>query len=210
MAPKRISTIIFFRLSLLGAISLLIFLTLLALTAWQMTKEVHVTAQFFPTTQNSPTLREFSQLNTISPLEISGKDKEQIEEMLVRYYLEMRYTQIPDEGEMYFRWGVGGPVFFLSLPSLYYDFVDGDAEKKVDGLPDLIRTIDIKSVEHKGNIFIVTFVLYEHLPTGQVQSQQRNVILEYTYAKSRRISSANFTNPYGLIFIRTEEKIMQN
>ena len=211
MAPKRISTIVFFRLSLFGAVFLLVILVLLSLTAWQMTKELHVVAQFFPTTQNSPTLREFSQLNTISPLEISGKDKDQIQEMLVRYYLEMRYTQIPDPNEMYFRWGVGGPVFYLSLPSLYYEFAKG-LETRVESLPeDLIKTIDIKTVEHKGNVFIVNFDLYEHsLATGQIQLQHRNAILEYTYAPSRRLSLPNFTNPYGLIFIRIEEKIVRS
>lgn len=207
MAPKRISTIIFFRLSLFGAVFLLVLLVLLTLTAWQMTKELHVAAQFFPTTQNSPTLREFSQLNTISPLEISGKDKEQIEEMLVRYYLEMRYTQIPDKREMYFRWGKGGPIFYLSTPSLYYEFAKN---LKIETLPDLIRTIDIKDVVHKGNLFIITFALYEHLPTGQVQVQYRNVVLEYSYASRRRMFLPYFTNPYGLVFIRVEEKIIQN
>ena len=208
MASKRISTLVFFRLSLLGAVFLLVLLTLLALTAWQMTKELHVVAQFFPTTKNSPTLSEFSQLSTISPLEISGKYKDQIEEMLVRYYLEMRYTQIPDRGEMYFRWGVGGPVFYLSIPSVYYNFA-GNLENKVEGLPNLIRTIDIKSVKHRGNIFDVTFALYEHLPTGQIQVQYRNVVLEYSYASSRKIFSPVFTNPNGLIFVRVDEKVVQ-
>lgn len=210
MAQKKISSVLFFRVSLVCAVFSLMLLLLLSLTAWQMSKKLHVVAQFFPTTKNSATLGEFSQLNTLSPLDISGeKDREQIEEMLARYYLEMRYTQIPDGYEMAHRWGIGGPVFLLSTPSLYNKFAK-NLESRLDSLPEIVRTIDIEDVKHKGGLFEIRFYVYENLSTGQVRGQYKMALLKYDYVPVRRIRSPYFSNPYGLVFTNIEENVIQN
>ena len=69
MDLKKVGSVIFFRLTFVICLLLmgsLVFLTFVAL--WGQ-EELHVVAQFFPTTPDSPTLREFNQLTTLSPIE---------------------------------------------------------------------------------------------------------------------------------------------
>lgn len=206
MALKKMGGLVFFRVSLFSALFLLITLVLLSLAAIQTGSELNVRAQFFSTMYGSATLRNFSQLNTLSPMDLGVRDKKLIDEMLLRYYLEMRYTQLRDTNEMIYRWGIGGPVYLLSTPKLYNAFA-GNLEKKIETLPNSVVTIEIESVERKNydNTFTVNYLLHENLPDGQVRSKAKNAVLEFRYIPSRIRYSAKFSNPYGLVFIRFEE-----
>ena len=202
---KKGNSLLLFRISLWCSVVLLGCLFLLCLTAIQMGGNLKVVAQFF-----SVAPKTFTQLKSISPFESGTKDKSMIDEMLMRYYLEMRYSQIPDSAEMRYRWGVGGPLYYLSLPSLYNDFSKGIA-KKIDDLPDVVKTIEVKRVIRQENVFMVDFVVYENLPGGQVRVQQKNAILEFIYIPARRILGwPHFNNPYGLTFVRFEETERKN
>ena len=202
MALKRLSSLIFFRVSLFWAFLSLVVLVLLSLTALQTEKELQVNAQIFSATKDSATLHEFSQLNTVVPMEVV--DREKIDEMLARYYLSIRYEQYPDQNEMIYRWGRGGPLYLLSLPSVYSNFAQ-DLEKKIESLPNSVSSLEIKRLERTNNRFDVTFRIYEILPDNQVRSKEKNAILEFGYISQRRRFSPFFTNPYGLVFTRFEE-----
>lgn len=214
----KIKPIIFFRISLVAAIFLLVCLLVLVLTALYMGDKLKVRAQFFPIAVSRsnefsrPTLHEFSQLNTFSPMyfdtKINGieagvRDKGMIDEMLVRYYLEMRYTQIPDLSEMAYRWGIGGPVYFLSTSKLYNSFI-GKWDKKIASLGNNVITIDIKKVKKEGNSFKVDFDLYENLPDGQPRFKSKHADLKFRYANFHMYTPF-FSNPYGLIFTSLDE-----
>ncbi len=202
MALKKLRLLIFFRVSLFCAFLSLSVLVLLSLTALQTEKELQVNAQIFSATKDSATLHEFSQLNTVVPMEVV--DREKIDEMLVRYYLSIRYEQYPDPDEMVYRWGRGGPLYLLSLPSVYSDFAQ-ELEKKIEGLPNSVSSIEIKRLERTNNRFDVTFHVYEVLADNQVRFKEKNAILEFGYFSARRRFSPFFTNPYGLVFTRFEE-----
>ncbi len=202
MALKKLGSLVFFRVSLFLAFLSLVLLVLLALTALQTEKELQVNAQIFSATKDSATLHEFSQLNTFAPMEVV--DREKIDEMLARYYLAIRYEQFPDPNEMVYRWGRGGPLYLLSLPSVYSDFAQ-DLEKKIEGLPNTVSSIEIRKLKRSDNRFDVTFRIHEVFPDGQVRPKEKNAILEFRYISARRRFSPFFTNPYGLIFTRFEE-----
>ena len=208
MVFKKINSVLLLRISLGSAIFFLSILVLLCLTAQQMGKKLEVVAQFFPTTQNASILYEFSQLNRLVPFKAIN-DKKRINEMLVRYYLEMRYTQIQDTYEMTYRWGYGGPVYRLSSPLVYVNFAK-KLERRLEGLPDVVKTIDIKNIKVQGNVFEVDFIVYENFPEGQIRLEKKRATLEYVYASFRRSLSSVYGNPYGMMFIRFEEKTFQN
>ena len=129
--------------------------------------------------------------------------------MLVRYYLEMRYTQIQDTYEMTYRWGFGGPVYRLSSPLVYVNF-SKNLEKKLDTLPDVVKIIDIRNVKVQGNVYEVDFIVYTNFPEGQPRPEKKRATLEYVYVPFRRSLSSVYGNPYGMMFIRFEEKTFQN
>lgn len=204
MAFKDLGSVIAFRISLFASLLLLISLVLLTLAAVQVGGDLKVLVQFFPTTKDSATLHEFTQLNTLSPIEKG--DRKLIEEMLMRHYLEMRYEQIPDVREMKYRWGVPGPVYILSTLTLYNEFAAG-LEKKLEDLPEVVITIEIEKIlEHRDNRFRVDFRIFENMPSGQVRVKEKNAVLEFRYATGRPRWDPKLINPYGLIFVRFEER----
>ncbi|MGN0919158.1 MAG: hypothetical protein ACI4OR_00120 [Alphaproteobacteria bacterium] len=203
MAFKDLGSFLVFRISLVASLLLLTTLVLLTLTAVQVGGDLKVLVQFFPTTKDSATLREFSQLNTLSPIEKG--DRKLIEEMLVRHYLDMRYEQIPDVREMKYRWGIPGPVYILSNLPVYNEFA-ADLEKKLENLPDTITTIEIEEIKAQDNRFQVNFRILENMPGGQVRVREKNAVLEFRYATGRPRWDPKLINPYGLIFVRFEER----
>ena len=199
---KKLGSVVCFRITFAASLLLLVLLVLLALTAVQVGGDLKVVAQFFSTTKESPILRKFSQLNTLSPIEMG--DRRLIDEMLMRHYLEMRYEQMPDVREMRYRWGIPGPVYILSSFKVYNDFAKG-LEKKLNDLPDVVVTVQIKDVKRHDNVFVVNFSVLENLPNGQVHRKEKNAVLEFRYARGRPRWDPKLINPYGLIFVRFEE-----
>ncbi len=201
MALRNLSAERRFYISLIAAVLLLILLILNCLTALQTGGKLQVIAQFFPAN-----LREFSHLNTLSALDSVRKrrDREKIDEMLVRYYLEMRYTQIPDRNEMLYRWGRGGPLYLLSLPSLYAEFVK-DFDHKLESIRN-VQTIKIIKVEKdQDNVFRVNFFIYEHIPQKAPIEKEKTATITFGYEPKRIRHSSVFSNPYGLMVIRFHE-----
>ena len=206
MATKRRSSLVLFYISLITSILMVSSLVFLALTALQTARSAQVVAQFFTATKEAKgILVEFSQLNSITPMETI--DRKLLDEMMVRYYLEMRYTQIPDQQEMAYRWGIGGPVHILSGPLVYNEF-SKDLKKKIESLPDVVKTIQIQKVTHTGAGFDIDFLIFDNYSDGRPSTYSgRNVMVDFTYSKSRRRYQGNYTNPYGIVFTRFSERI---
>lgn len=210
MTLKKLAPRVFFRVSLCLAVLMVSILILLCLSAVQSSGNLHVIAQIFSSTKDSATLHEFSQLNTLAPIEEG--DREKMDEMLARYYLSLRYEQVPDVKEMIYRWGRGGPLYLLSLPSVYNAFA-GNLEKKLESLPNVVSSIEIRQMRRQDNVFIINFRIYEIQSDNQMRTKEKNAILEFRYVPQRARYTPIFTNPFGLIFVRFEEtdvKSLQN
>lgn len=176
----------------------------LAWTAVNMAEKLQVTPQFFV---DPKYLGDSSQRMMIYSLKDASGRKEEgqkiLDEMLSRYYIQMRYEQIPDQPEMLFRWGRGGIVFMLSTGDVYKKFASS-IKTTILSLPDLVQTVEINRLERntkdgKGlNSFTIYITLRRHYPDGRkVEEEKRKVTLAFGYAKPRRIFSPHLTNPYG-------------
>ena len=204
---SKTSARLFFRITLGISVFLSLLLVMLSLTALQVGGKLTVVPQFFSATKETAAiLGKFTQLNSISPISSGNEGKGLIDEMLVRYYLEMRYSQIPDAAEMQVRWGTGGPVDLLSLPSIYSKFA-AKASPKIDKLPRNVITIDIKRLwRDRNNTFNIDFLIYERFPNGMHNVIAKNVILRFRYYRYRIFrNSTKFNNPYGFTVIHFEE-----
>ncbi len=122
------------------------------------------------------------------------------DEMIIRYYVDMRYSIIPDAEEMARRWGPRGLVAYLSTPAVYKNFKEPAAYlKKIDNMPP--RTVDIIRVQRDGsaNTYQVDVDLYQ-LEGGQRWSKRsRRLMIAFAYAKSRAYLGRTFSNPNGLV-----------
>ena len=210
MALKKLNGRFLFHITLFFSFLMLSSLVFLGLVALQAEDGLNVVAQIFTATKDSGAmLHEFSQLHTLSVIPTDATplrrdDTEKIDEMFARYYLSMRYEQIPDEAEMTYRWGIGGPLYLLSLPSVYNDFA-GKLEKKISSLPNSVSSVEVQDVNLNGNVFTIIFLIHENLPGNQVRTKRKNAMIEFAYIKSRRRFNPNFTNPFGFTVVRFEE-----
>ena len=103
------------------------------------------------------------------------------------------------------RWGAGGPVDLLSLPSIYSKF-SVKARPKIDKLSPNVITINIKKLWRDKNTFNVDFLVYERFPNGGIKVSGKNAILRFRYYRYRIFrNSSQFNNPYGFTIIHFEE-----
>lgn len=170
---------------------------------------VHVISQFFPIDT-----MEFKSLFSAIPFEGSDdydvKIKKVVEEMLARYYLEMRLTYFPDFEEMSYRWGWRGPMARLSTTKVHRDFLGGKLEDKIKKKNDeggKVQTISIQNInlgfnevsqtpQFQADVLIIT--LNNNVPS----EKNFYVTLDYNYSDSRKVFSKNWVNPYGVYFTR--------
>ena len=210
MALKKMKGRVLFDIGLFFSFLTLSSLVFLGLVALQTEDKLNVVAQIFTTTKDSgAVLHEFSQLHTLTVIPTDAtplrrEDTEKIDEMFARYYLSMRYEQVPDEAEMTYRWGIGGPLYLLSLPSVYNDFA-GKLEKKISSLPNSVSSVEVQKVSLDNNVFTIIFLVHENLLGNQVKTKKKNAMIEFAYIKSRRRFSPIFTNPFGFTVVRFEE-----
>ncbi len=176
------------------AFNLLIILTLL-----QMAPRLKVISQILTSPMSS------NQLIQAEPLSSDIGDKKLLDEMLIRYYLEMRLSLFADQTEFNRRIGVGGPVWLLSNADVYRQFLAGFGEE-VTQLRNLSYTesVDIQRISRLGNTFTVEFDVVRLL--GSTISRESKVsIIEVVHDPSRRVFRTNFANPYGLTVVKYNE-----
>ena len=173
--------------SIIIGINLFLILTLL-----QMAPKLKVIAQILST---APMRSE--QLLQTEPFSSDTGDKSLIDEALLRFYLENRYSSFQDKREMEYRWGRFGPVARLSSPSIYSSFSKGLKEKINTVMAgNTTRSIDILSVSRLDNIFTVEFDLYTY-GRGQVGKKRRVAVIEIAYSNRGSFGSL-YSNPYGM------------
>ena len=133
---------------------------------------------------------QFVPLNAMSP--------NLIDEMLVRYYLDMRYSLLPDKLEMERRWGEKGVVAYLSTASAYRDFQEPALYLKTveDMRP---RVVDIVSISRQGNYYDVAMDLYEYEGSRGWKKQTKNLWVYFTYVPARAYLGKSFSNPKGFV-----------
>lgn len=179
----------------------------ISVTLFQAILQVHVVAQVTQDVERgfisfSQDFIQFTPLASTS----RGIDR-QLDEMMLRYYLEMRYTIIPDEREMVRRWGPKGIVAFLSTPAVYREFHDPEQylEKANDLQP---RAVDIVRVyrEKDGDKYEVDMDLYEYNALKKWVKQSKSLTVRYTYAPSRTYLGGSFSNPKGFIVTYIDDR----
>ena len=138
----------------------------------------------------------------ISPLTVVKHDR--LDEMLVRYYLEMRYSVIPDEEEMRRRWGSRGVVAYLSSRNVYKDFEPSEnAYEKMETVTP--RIVDILSVERRGVYYSVDFDMYTFDGLSRWIKDPKRVVVQFAHVPSRALLSRELSNPYGFVVTRLDE-----
>ena len=133
-----------------------------------------------------------------------------LEQMIVRYYVEMRYTIIPDAVEMVRRWGIRGPIRLLSSNQLYQTFIAKEAhlDRIKENKVKITQTVDIKEVRKmRAGAYRVSFDVY--IKSGSVMRRKGPIIvsLVYRYSNKYRFFSSDFSNPLGMYFIAVDRSM---
>ncbi len=168
---------------------------ILALTLMQTTTRLKLVAQVI-----TPELSRTDQTLRFSPLESSSLYDTEMEELFVRAYLDWRLTYFPDEAEMMYRWGPGGPVWFLSSQRVFGQFFKGKKwlEEYVKD-HHATQSIDIKSMYHLDNVWTVEVDVYTF--EGETVTTQTYVINLKTTDRGRVSRSQRMMNPKGFMVI---------
>lgn len=139
------------------------------------------------------------------------KDSERklIAETLARYYLEMKYTVIPDKTEMVRRWGPRSPLVNISTSQVHRKLMGPKLETRINELRDVetvnvIRIAPAKDVTNRYEADVEINTIKD--TTGILQSRKLNVTLDFRYSKSRRRFFGEPVNPYGLYFFNVIEQ----
>jgi len=192
--------------AILFALNLLLVVSLLS-----MAPELQVVSQIAITdVKRSRNIQTSRQLVEVLPFSMRLGDKPLLDEMLVRYYIRMRHTEIGDSLEMGYRWGPFGPVALMSAPHIYAPFWAARSGQ-IERMWELTYT---KSVEFiriyrrtpKDPLFTVDFDVYTwNGQPGRPQRQRYTSVLEVRDLPGQRIFLADFVNPYGLTVLAYDE-----
>ena len=116
----------------LAAISIAINL-FIVLTLVQMAPKLKVIAQILPSPMNT---LDHIQIDTLpanrlmdSKSHSNRANRELLDEMLIRYYIDRRVSYFADKNEMTSRWGARGEIRRLSSPAVYAKFSKNIQEK---------------------------------------------------------------------------------
>ncbi len=175
-------------------------------TLFQAVIQIHVVAQVVR--QNSMFFEDLSQV-----VPINAGIWTRVDDMLVRFYLEMRYSIIPDLDEMKRRWGEAGIVSYLSSSSAYNAFMPkpNEISQIVTSTPP--RVVDVTRVERQGGRYSVDFDLYEFDKISKWRKTSKTATLDFTYDRSRVLLVPEMGNPNGFVITRvseSEEKSVTN
>ncbi len=195
-----------FKVWLLIVSALLGVMVLLSLTLVNVTPKIKVLPQFF--TKDTMFFGRYLEIENLNQEKI--KEKELIDNMLIRFYLENRNEYMPDKTEMAYRWGSRGPVARLSSNNVYQDFWKVKS-KELEGIGDAdalsgekenmdTKSIDIISIGRVDNVFTVDFDTYQRRKTTARNLGRTRAVIEVKYNPGNRYRFASdFSNPYGLM-----------
>lgn len=186
-----------------------IFTFFIAVTLFQAAMQVRVVANVAQAVDRgfisfSKDFMEFVPMETANE-----KLNRQLDEMMLRYYLEMRYSVIPDEQEMERRWGERGVVAYLSTPAVYKNFHEPEVYmSKIDSVRP--RVVDITSIKRKGNSYQVDLDLYEYDGIKRWGKQSKSLNIGYAYVPARAYMGTSLPNPNGFIVTFLDDRKATN
>ena len=177
----------------------------IVVTLFQAVLQVHVVAQVAQAVDRGfiSFSRDFIQFVPLDST--SEKVDRMMDEMMLRYYLEMRYSILPDEQEMVRRWGPNGVVSYLSTSSVYKDFHDPEIYlPKISDVPP--RAIDITRISREGNKYTVDMDIYEYSSMKKWVKQSKYLTVRYAYVSSRSYLGGAFSNPKGFVVTYIDDR----
>jgi len=179
----------------------------LSLTVLQAQQALHVLSFVVP--RDIGEFKQYAEVMTFDELQKNSGLRDLLEEMMVRYYIEMRYTVLADQVEMARRWGSGGLVAQLSSPKLFSSF--GFNIEKLKDLADkrVTQTVNVLSVvKTTTGTYTVTFDLIRHVLDARTETRM-SVVLGYTYSRWYKRFQQNFVNPFGMVFIGLDQSVVK-
>jgi len=200
---------LYFILSLVGALFSLSITFFLSLVLFQHVYRDNSGGGLYALPQIFAPARTSGEFTIATPIDSanyykSDRTRQNIEEMLARYYLELRYSFIPDRREMLYRWGKSGPLMRLSTSDVHRKITAGqDLEDYFAQMPqDEVRTIEITRFGRSENRrqFDVDMIIHTLKYDGQMTSTGYRVYMDFRYSNARKAFTKNYTNPYGLYF----------
>ena len=198
----------------LAAISIAINL-FIVLTLVQMAPKLKVIAQILPSPMHT---LEHIQIDTLPAKRLMNStshsnraNRELLDEMLIRYYIDRRISYFADKIEMTARWGAGGEVRRLSSPAVYSKFAKNIQEKiKQITAGKETQSVEINNISKLGNTYTVEFDVFLYNPYDPVikpRVQQRVATITVGHYPNRHIYSQTFSNPFGFYIQKYDEAI---
>ena len=178
---------------------------IMVLTLSNMAPRVTVLPQLF----SQDTMR-FGQFVEATNLGAQVKEKNLIEEMLLRFYVENRHFYIPDGHELVYRYGGGGPIARLSQPNIYLKWVAGKGNY-LERLQESTETttVDIVNFKKDDKTFTIDFDVYRFNNGQQMFGGRRRATIRVGYDPRRRSFGKDFANPYGLFVWHYDETALK-
>ena len=137
-------------------------------------------------------------------------DRKLIEEMLARYYLEMRYTFFPDKMEMLRRWGWASPLARISTRALHKTLARDDLEDVIRNRQNIetVNIVKITPSTSKEKQYIAEMQVNTISDMGEYTSAMYRATMDFNYSPSYQSFFRDPINPYGLYFHRVSIKPM--
>lgn len=177
----------------------LFFNLLLVLTMYQMGGRVTVMTQLV-NMRNRGT--ETMVLNDIMNKKLDNLDI--LEKAFVRRFIEERNFQIPDQWEMFRRWGYGGTLSLIATPAIFSPAIsDKDERLKKVIEQDATHADNIQILSRVGRSWNISFDLWTHTPTGSMKQEKRaNVVIDFLPNYEQKVATPGYYyNPLGMVVV---------
>ena len=177
------------------SVVLMVICLIMVITLSNMAPRIVVLPQLF-----SPDTMRFGQFVEATNMNARLKERNLIDEMLIRFYVENRHFYVPDGWELVYRYGRRGPIARLSAPSIYMNFISskGHFLGNLQGETST-KTVDIVSLTRRDNTFTVDFDIYQMSGSQRFFGGTRRATIRVGYDPVRyKKFGADFVNPYGL------------
>ncbi len=202
-------------LSLGAALVMLSLALLFALTLSYQTyrdgegRGLHVLSQFVSSPMKGKNLAITSPFDKGLNYYDRDSDRKLIEEMMVRYYLELRYSFISDQTEMMRRWGWSSPLRRISTRRIHEKVVGNDLEERIRKKNGDIETVNILNITPNSgaNQYSITMQINKIAASGQFESKVYKMVVGFRYNDVYKSFFREPVNPYGFYINYIDEDI---